>query len=118
MSNNNTRGNNQAQQRSPRFIWVVRPSYTTGECRAYFNQEDAIKDFGLPSEEWVETEENVLEINSSPDWDNDFDIAWRLEKVEILSLGKAPVVEPKAPVTAAVVTPKESVPAPVPAPSK
>lgn len=112
MSNNNTRGNSQQPVRSPKFVWVTRPSFTTGESRVYFSKEDAIKDFGQPADIWVETEEDVLEIGTSPDWDNDFDISWRLEKLEVRSLTKPP-----APV---VTTPKAVIPTPalVETPSK
>ncbi|QED11618.1 hypothetical protein PP914_gp129 [Arthrobacter phage Qui] len=118
MSNNNNRSNtprntnsaSQNQNRGPKSIWVVRPSFTTGDCRAYFNKDEAIKDFGQPSEEWVQTEDDVLEINTSPEWDNEFDIAWRLEKVDILSFSRETPSAPAPAKVSAPVTPAESTP--------
>lgn len=85
MTNNR---NTQAPQgpRPPKFIWVVRPKFTAGDCRAYFSKEDALKDFGRPLEFWVDYG-HIMEIDKAPVWDP-FDIAWELEKIEVRAIPK------------------------------
>lgn len=89
-SNTGTRGNTQPQgPRPPKFIWIARPSFTTGECRAYFSKEDAVKDFGRPLEEW-DDRGYIMQINKAPKWDP-FDVAWEIEKIEVRSLVREPM---------------------------
>jgi hypothetical protein len=113
MSNNNTRGNTrntgnssqQNQNRGPKFVWVVRPSFTLGDCRVYFTKEDAIQDFGLPENTWtrvydVKSGQNLdIWMNEkSPTWDAEFEVQWELEKIEIRPFGQAQTPSP-APIT-------------------
>lgn len=85
MSNANTRNtNNQPQSRGPKFVWVVRPSFTVGECRTYYSKEDALKDYGRPESEWVQFGD-IWRIDRAPHWDP-IDVSWELEKIEVRSL--------------------------------
>jgi hypothetical protein len=72
--------------RGPRFVWVVRPKFTHGDCRSYFSKEDAIADFGRPAEMWIDYG-HILEIDKAPVWDP-FDVAWVIEKVEVRAISK------------------------------
>lgn len=79
-----TNRNTQSQgPRAPRFVWVVRPKFTVGECRVYFSKEDALRDFGRPLEFWIDYG-HIMDIDKAPVWDP-FDVAWELEKVEVRS---------------------------------
>lgn len=88
MTTNNRNTNNGQQQgpRGPKFVWVVRPKFTSGDCRTYFSKEDAVAEFGRPAEMWMDYG-HIMEIDKAPVWDP-FDIAWVIEKVEVRSVSK------------------------------
>lgn len=67
--------------RGPKFVWVVRPSFSIGSCRAYFSEEAAIKDFGQPKSKWYPVA-GVSQISVGPSWDPD-NATWELEKIEV-----------------------------------
>ena len=69
------------QPRGPKFIWLVKPSFTMGDARAYFTKEDALKDFGQPLEKWTD-HGHIATIKFGPKWDP-FECEWELEKIQV-----------------------------------
>ena len=120
MSNSSNRGNtrnsgnsgpqNRNQQQISKHVWVVRPSFTIGICRAYLTKEDAFKDFGRSESLWSpqhdynidhDIDEERWIIDRSPVWDAEYDVQWELEKLEV-----RPRVIPQTQTAPPVSTPK------------
>jgi len=67
--------------RAPKYIWLVKPSFTMGDARAYFTKESALEDFGQPLEKWTDSG-HIMQIKVGPRWDP-FECEWELEKIQV-----------------------------------